>query len=271
MIGRRHIALILTGTAVLAFAGLWFHASGENDRLRLELDEAKTDLAFTTRRLSTLEASNLKLRSRFQNFPEFSDASSETSSRDVAPEEDGIVPPAEKQTSNTTPSIPESVEPVRTQTPEEEAAQQAEREEREQRREEWRERRDAYRLQMVNDLQDRREFFSVMSLEGLSPEYAEANVRLIEAMGEMQAGLAALSDSDLDREGRRNLQRSLRQTRREVDELMGLQKDILLFDYAESQLRLDDTQTREFLDYMRSVDAYTTFPDFGGSGRRDSR
>lgn len=110
----------------------------------------------------------------------------------------------------------------------------------------------------------------MINTEGLAPKYAEANTRLIEAMGEMQMRLQEFGNPELSRDERRELGRSMWQSGREISELMDMQKEVLLYDYAELELGLDESRTQEFLNYMQTVETYTTLPrpGRGGGGRR---
>lgn len=251
---------------MVTFGGLWMSESMDNVQLSGDLALARDELAAAESTVQGLKKRNRLLQLQLQQLPllEFQeDIEAENAGRsrrlpstdlDEDPEEETISAAADGAGDR---ESSDSSEPER--TPEEEAERAARRAEREQRRQE-------FRLQMAGDLQDRREFFSQIPLEELTPEYAEANVRLIEAMGEMQVMLAEMSQEGLSRDDRREIWGRLRENSREVRRLMNTQKEVLLYDYAEVELGLDAEKKQEFLDYMNTIEAYTTMP--GRSRRR---
>jgi hypothetical protein len=256
---------LLMAAATVTFGGLWIVESLETVELSADLAQARTELTTAESELKELRKQNQRLRNDLQELPllEFSErtAGERDSRSGRLPSTDWDQADGDRQDARTADTAAATEEaagrtsgaPERERTPEEEAERAARRAEREQQREEMRQ-------QMTMELQERREFFSQISLEGLSPEYAEANLRLIEAMGEMQVLLTEISQEGLTRDQRREIWSGMRENSREVRRLMGTQKDILLFDYAEVELGLDAEQKQQFLDYMRMIDTYTTTP-----------
>ncbi len=261
--------MLLMGAGMVTFGGLWMSESMDNVQLSGDLALARDELAAAESTVQGLKKRNRLLQLQLQQLPllEFQeDIEAESAGRsrrlpstDMGedPEEETISAAADGAGERDRESS-DSSEPER--TPEEEAERAARWAEREQRRQES-------RLQMAGDLQDRREFFSQIPLEGLTPEYAEANVRLIEAMGEMQVMLAEMSQEGLSRDDRREIWGRLRENSREVRRLMDTQKEVLLYDYAEVELGLDAEKKQEFLDYMNTIEAYTTMPWRSRRGR----
>jgi len=154
-------------------------------------------------------------------------------------------------------------------TPEELAA----REERERQRQEWRERRDqqraAFRERIGGELAMRRDFFSQVPLEGLAPEYREANQKLLATFDEMQSTMEELNNQELDRNERRTLSREVWAKAREASGLMDMQRDILMNDYAQQNLGLNAEQTQGFMEYMETINEMTSMRSaFRGNSTR---
>ncbi|MCC5843321.1 MAG: hypothetical protein JJU05_03630 [Verrucomicrobia bacterium] len=160
-------------------------------------------------------------------------------------------------------------EPDRELTPEEQAAREERLAEREARRAEWQARREEMRERVITEAQDRREFFEQVSLEGLAPEYVAGHQRLLEAMDEVQVRMAALSDPDLNREEQRDMRRELGQLGRELNGLMGMQREILLNDYAQA-MGFQGADARVFIDSIETINEMTNARGLiwgGGRGR----
>lgn len=144
-------------------------------------------------------------------------------------------------------------------TPEQVAEREERRAEREQRREEFRQR-------MRTDLQRRKDFFSQITVEGLAPEYREAHEKLMQSMTEMEGLMDVMGDPSLSSEERRDAGRALWRQSREASGLMSMQRDVLLNDYAEYHLGLDQQNTQEFIEYMQTVNQMTTGSPAGRGG-----
>jgi uncharacterized protein YneF (UPF0154 family) len=180
------------------------------------------------------------------------------------------LPPA-AETEATPLALAENAEPRRERTPQELTPEQQA--EREQRIAEWNQRREEFRQRMVNDVKDRREFFAQVSTEGLAPEYKASHERLLQAMGEVEVAMAAMANPDLSRDERRELMRNMGQMSGEIRDLMGKQREILLNDYAQQGLGLSPESTKQFIDYMQTVNQMTSMaPSMGGfNGRGQPR
>lgn len=257
--------LPLVGCAMLMFGALWIREVRSNGQLSRDLQRAGDELQDRDAQLEGLQRANDRLQNRLREVPVLTVTGVEAlvSAQAADPEEQ---PSSEWERMMEDPeTLEDSWSEDTDSSPE---LTQEEQEERELRQLERAERRREFRLQIMDDLQARREFFSLINTEGLSPEYAESNRRLIEAMGEMQVQVQEMSNPDLTRQQRRELGRSMWQASREISELMDIQKDVLLFDYAELELGLDDQRMQEFLDYMKTVEAYTTLPRPGRRGGR---
>jgi hypothetical protein len=142
-------------------------------------------------------------------------------------------------------------------TPEERAEREAREQEREERRQAWQERREAMRERAIDEAQVRREFFELVSLEGLAPEYVEAHQRLLAGMDEVQVRMAALNDPDLSREEQREIRRELGQLGREISGLMNTQREILLNDYAQA-MGFQGADARVFIDAIETINEMTS-------------
>lgn len=163
----------------------------------------------------------------------------------------------------------EEPERERELTPEEQAAREERLAEREARRAEWQARREAMRERVIAEAQDRRAFFEQVSLEGLAPEYVASHQRLLEAMDEVQVRMAALSDPELTREEQRDMRRELGQLGRELNGLMGMQREILLNDYAQA-MGFQGADARVFIDSIETINEVTNVRGLmrgGGRGR----
>lgn len=144
-------------------------------------------------------------------------------------------------------------------TPEQIAEREERRAEREQRREEFQQR-------MRTDLQTRKDFFSQITVEGLSLEYREAHEELMQSMTEMEKLMDVVGDPSLSAEERRDAGRTLWRRSREASGLMSMQRDVILNDYAEYHLGLDQQNTQEFIEYMQTVNQMTTGAPAGRGG-----
>lgn len=165
--------------------------------------------------------------------------------------------------------VAEASSPERELTPEEQADREARLAEREARRAEWEARREEMRERVVTEVQDRRAFFEQVSLEGLAPEYVAGHQRLLEAMDEVQVRIAALSDPELTPEEQRNMRREIGQLGRELNGLMGMQREILLNDYAQA-MGFQGADARVFIDSIETINEMTNVRGViwgGGRGR----
>jgi uncharacterized protein YoxC len=135
--------------------------------------------------------------------------------------------------------------------------------EREERRAEREERREEFRDRMRTDLQTRKDFFSQITVDGLAPEYQESHRNLMRGLTAIEALMDQMADTSLSTDERRELGRNLWQQSREVSNLMTMQRDVLLNDFAEYHLGLNQESTREFIEYMQTVNQMTT----GSAGR----
>lgn len=252
------------GVAAIAFGGFWIAEQRSNVQLNRQLGKAEDQLSDSQAALEGLQEANERLQERLQEIPVLAlfgeddipaGGNGEVTLPSAMWEEFATQASAvaEATPTNVTSTTSTSASARPTRTPEEEAERKARMEERQQQRL-------AIRNQMNDELQARREFFAMINTEGLSPEYAQANERVVEAMGEMQVLLAKMSVEGLDRYERRDLHRTIRQTYREVEDLMSTQQDILLYDYAELELGLKGEAKQDFIDYMKAVDTYTTLP-----------
>ncbi|MDF3130155.1 hypothetical protein P0Y35_13190 [Kiritimatiellaeota bacterium B1221] len=141
--------------------------------------------------------------------------------------------------------------------------------ERQKRDEERQQRRAEYQSRVSTELQTRRAFFSQINTEGLSPEYQAAHQDLMQRLVTAELLMNKMSDPELSRDERRELGRELWGQSREMGELMDMQRDVLLNDYAELSLGLSADKTREFMEYMETVNQMTSgSPMRGGGGRR---
>ena len=147
--------------------------------------------------------------------------------------------------------------PDRVLTAEEIAAREAELAAREARRAEWEARREAMRERAIAGTQDRRAFFEQVSLEGLAPEYVAGHQRLLEAMDEVQVRIQALGDPSLSREAQRELRQELGELGRELNGLMGMQREILLNDYAQA-MGFQGADARVFIDSIETIQEMTS-------------
>ncbi len=165
--------------------------------------------------------------------------------------------------------VVEFEETERELTPEEIAAREERQAEREARRAEWAARREEMRERVIAETQDRREFFEQVSLEGLAPEYVAGHQRLLEAMDEVEVRMAALGNPELTREEQREMRRELGVLGRELNGLMGMQREILLNDYAQA-MGFQGGDARVFIDSIETINEMTNARGLiwgGGRGR----
>lgn len=163
-------------------------------------------------------------------------------------------------------------EPERELTAEEIAAREQREAERAARRAEWEARRAEMRERTIASAQERKAFFEQVSAEGLTPEYQEAQRRLVEAMDEVQIRMAAISNPDLSRDERREMGRELRELSQELGGLMGMQREILLNDYAQA-MGYQGQDARVFIDSIETINRMTDVRELmrGGGGGRGPR
>ena len=258
--------LPVVGCAMLVFGGLWIAEHQSNVNLTRELGASRDQLTAKEAELQGLLAANERLQLRLQEIPvlalfdeEAGDGVSVDGMMTLSPavwdeftqEEQPIVLNADG--TQEIPAVQEPEKEAPQLTPEQIAEREAIKAERA-------EKRLAMRERMNNALQDRREFFSLINTEGLAPEYVESNERVVEAMGEMQVMLLQMGVEGLSNDERHKLYRGMRKNAREVNRLMQKQKDVLLHDYAELELGLKGRQKKDFIEYMKTVDSYTSLP-----------
>ncbi len=156
-----------------------------------------------------------------------------------------------------------------TLTPEQQEQRERMLAEREARREEWRKRREEYRNNIRGEIQNRQEFFAQVPMEGLAPEYRESSERLQVALAEMDGLMENLSNPELNRNDRRQIMRNMYSRSREVNQLMGVQREILYNDLAQESLGLNADETKAFIETMETINKMTnpSVPGMNGSGR----
>lgn len=264
------ILLPLTGGAGVVLCVLWINAQQANMKLTRDLQVKESELSQTVAEKKGLLQANDQLLSRLRTVEQAAAAlknaprpiveqteeetAMETLVMDPAPPMDSGV---EEDSQEPTILTPEQLAEKK-QREEERAAQQAERE---QRRKEFQER-------VVADIQNRREFFGQINTEGLAPEYQEAHQKLIQSLNTVEGLMSQISDPELSRDERREIGRELWGQSREIQGLMDMQRDVLLNDYAELSLGLTPDQTREFMEYMETVNQMTSGSPMRGSGGR---
>jgi hypothetical protein len=269
----RKIERILLPTIILATGGmcfLWVNEQQVTTKLARELQARETELEDVQAarkglaqannqlqlKLSTLERTALTVRPNFTRMELELDA------------EDG--PPSTTLPSFEDP-LPQSTEDPNTPTilsPEEVAAKKQQEEERAQRDAERTERRREFQERVTTDIQTRRNFFSQINTDDLAPEYQEAHLKLLQAFDTSETLLAQLSNPDLNREERREIGREMWQEMRGMGDLMDMQRDVLLNDYAELSLGMSREQTQEFITYMQTVNEMTSGRPGGSRGGR---
>lgn len=160
-------------------------------------------------------------------------------------------------------------EPEAQRSPQEIAEQERREQEREQRRQEWAGRREQMREQLTRSTQDRIDYLSQISTEGLAPEYVESHNRLIQALQEGDALIQQMGNEELSRDDRRNMYRGMRELSGEIDRLMKVEREILYSDLANSY-GMDTDTSAEFIETLNGINDMTTTPrpSWGGRGGR---
>ncbi|GEM_PF-870840 len=267
------IVSVVLAVSTLALAGLLQHEKQKGTELAKQLNQSQGVITDMKADHSGLQRANDDLREQIDTLRK---APPMFTLRDVEEEpERDEVEVVESESVDFAPEAPAQAvqqaqpEERREPTPEEIAA----REERERQRQEWRERRDQQRAQfrerIGGELAMRKEFFSQVSLEGLAPEYREANQKLLATFDDMQSTMEELNSSELDRNERRNLSRQVWAKAREASGLMDMQRDILLNDYAQQNLGLNADQTQGFMEYMETINEMTSMRSaFRGNSSR---
>ena len=110
---------------------------------------------------------------------------------------------------------------------------------------------------MMNDVEIRKQFYSQISLEGLSPEYRESNERLLAAFEEIQTKIRILDGEGLDEDERSLIRGQTYAAAKEAGRLMKTQRQILLNDMGQFNLRLTEEQTQDFSTFVETVERLT--------------
>lgn len=251
--------LVLTA---LMLSALWISEQRTSTRLSREL-RAKEDELDSVQALRTgLADANKQLMSRLENLQQ-TVVQQEIRISQRPPEEVERLPEWEFLPILEEAEEEEPIQGNRSRELGEEALTPEQLAEREERRAEREKRREEFRERMRSDIAARKDFFSQITLDGLAPEYREAHQKLMESMTEMESLMDLISDDTLSSDERRDARRSLWRRARESSGLMSLQRDVLLNDFAEFHLGLDQENTREFIEYMQTVNQMTT----GAPGR----
>lgn len=252
----------------IAASALWMVERNEASALARELEAVQSKLADAKALNSGVEEANRDLRAQVRTLRNAPPMFTVGEPGDDLASSDGIEddePSREAWNPGRSESRPEAGE--ENLTPEE----IAERAEREAQRQAWREerekRREEFRVRVSEDIQTRKEFFAQVSTQGQAPEYKQAHEQLMVSLDDIQILMDQLGNPELDRDQRRELMRTMFATTREVRGLMDMQRDVLINDYAQS-IGLGGEQTREIIEYMRTVNDMTNpVPMGGGRGR----
>ncbi|WFB34927.1 hypothetical protein P3T73_12235 [Kiritimatiellota bacterium B12222] len=262
------LVLIAAGTMSI----LWITEHQTSNKLAMALKETEINLEKEAATNRGLKKANAELQNRLLQAKQVA-SELRVTPRQVFPDID-----VEEMDDATflTANIREPVAPKDPQTPtilspEELAAEKQREEERAQRDAERQQRREEYAARVQTDIQNRRDFFSQINTEGLAPEYIDAHNKLLASLDSTQLLMEKMADPDLPREERREIGRELWQQSRDMDELMDMQRDVLLSDYAELSLGLSAGKAEEFMQYMETVNEMTSGSPMrggGGGGRR---
>lgn len=99
----------------------------------------------------------------------------------------------------------------------------------------------------------RKDFFSSVPEEGLTPEYQEANRQVLSALDSIELRMNELVDPTLGYERRKQLNTEVFVIARDVTAQMGKQREILLNDYGQLNLGLTPEQTQQLVEYISKV------------------
>lgn len=247
--------------ATLALAVTLTREKNESEEMARRLEAARSELADVVSIKDGLEEANADLRERVETLREAPPLATLNASRieDAVSEAEMASARDMRQAQFADDEEDEVDEEAREPTPEEIAAQEERAERRRQRIEERQRRRAEFSERVQTEIDHRKAFFSQISTEGLAPEYKEAHERLMASLDEAREKMAALTSEDLSRRERWQMMREMRGDARELSNLMDMQRDVLLNDYAQQALGLDGEQTQGFIDYMKTVEEMTGF------------
>lgn len=249
---------LLSALWVVTVLGLWFaldRTQSRSEELVRRLEASRSELSEALSLKEGLEEANDDLRARVARLREAPPLATLNTEEfeEVVPDEETLSVPEVRRGR---PGRGEEEE-SRERTPEE----MAEREEREERRRQWeeerRQRRAEFRERVETELDHRKAFFAQISTEGLAPEYKQAHERLMVALDEVGEKMAAVTEEDLSRRERWQMMREMRSDARELSDLMDMQRDVLLNDYAQQALGMDNDEVRDFIEYMKTVEEMT--------------
>lgn len=269
----RKIERILLPTIILATGGmcfLWINEQQANNQLARELLAKESELEQVQAARKGLTEANNQLQLKLSNIertavalrfrPDSADNQEEI--------EDGAANMSLPAFEESLPEITPDPEAKTILSPEEITAKKQEEEVREQKNAEQAQRKKEFQERVATDIQTRRDFFLQINTEGLAPEYQEAHQKLLTALDTSESLMAQMSNPDLNREERRDLGREMWGQMKDMGDLMDMQRDVLLNDYAELSLGLSREQTQEFITYMQTVNEMTSGrPGHGGSGK----
>lgn len=267
------IEKILIPTVLLA-AGvmcvLWINAQQANSKLARELQDKQSEYEQVEAARKGLAQANDQLQARLTQVEKAALALKAAPIAIPTPTEaevlsDELMP---MQTAQREPVLRDPDAPT-ILSPEQLAEQQQREEERAARDAERAKQREEFMVRVQDDIQQRRAFFSQINTEGLAPEYVEAHQKLLASLDNAQVLMAKMADPDLSREDRRAIGQELWGQSREMGQLMEMQREVLLNDYAELSLGLSRSQAQEFMSYMETVNKMTSgSPMRGGGGGR---
>ncbi len=257
--------------SILGLAGLWWKEQEVSAGLAAEVREARGQLVELEAAFKGMREANEALHRQVAEWreapPLYTDLSQTNGLQELPPMRISLAESEQMPMEMAVSERAERPQPMPL-TPEQVA-------ERERRLQEWSQRREDFRKQMVSEVADRRAFFAQVSTEGLAPEYRAGHERLLQAMDEVEALMNRMGDPELSRDDRREVFRALGQVSGEVRELMGRQREILLNDYAQQALGLNNRATKEFIDYMQTINRMTSSAPMhsmvGGSRGRTPR
>ncbi len=262
------IEKILLPVVIVAAAGmcvLWINEQQSNKKLTHQLQSKESELQQVDADRRGLLKANDQLLGRLSQV-EKAAAELKAAPRPIAVDEEIEeidLPPAFVEE---TPRSRENDQEPTILSPEELAEKQKRDEEREARMVEREKQRKEFQERVTADIQNRRAFFSQINTDGLSPEYQAAHQDLMERLDVTEVLMNKMADPELSRDERREVGRELWGQSREMGELMDMQRDVLLNDYAELSLGLSREKTQEFMDYMETVNQMTSGSPMRGGG-----
>lgn len=119
---------------------------------------------------------------------------------------------------------------------------------------EWREGverdRKEKRMQLMEGLQERKEFFAQIPLEGLAPEYRASQLQLLSELDRIQTLISDLDQAGMNSKEGNRLFKEAHAKIQVARQLMTDQREVLLYDFAQLNLGLNAEQTQSFLEYM---------------------